>query len=208
MDNIINIYNIDCMEAMKDMKDNQFELAIVDPPYELPKSSKQGAGKLSNRKIQEMHKLGWDIAPTKEYFNELFRVSKNQIIFGGNYFGDYLGKSRGIICWDKKQPWLNFSAWEMAWTSFDCVARIFRYSTTAVRNKIHPTQKPIDLYKWILENYANQEDKILDTHLGSGASAIACHQMGYQFEGYEINKDYYTLALDRLKKEQQQQILL
>tara|TARA_R100000773_G_scaffold18445_1_gene16722 strand:- start:25672 stop:26307 length:636 start_codon:yes stop_codon:yes gene_type:complete len=200
----INIYNCDCMTAMKDMEDNQFDLAIVDPPYELPKRSGQGAGKLQNRKIQEMHKLGWDIAPTKEYFDELFRVSKNQIIWGGNYFGDYLGKTRGIICWDKKQHWENFSAWEMAWTSFDCVARIFRYSTTAVRNKIHPTQKPVQLYKWLLEKYANEGDKILDTHLGSGSSALASDDLKFEFSGYEINEDYFNNAIKRLEEQQKQ----
>ena len=187
------------MELMSQYEDNHFDLAIVDPPYELPKRSGQVAGKLANRKIQEMHQLGWDIAPKKEYFDELFRVSKNQIIWGGNYFGDYLGRTRGILCWDKQQPFENFSAWEMAWTSFDCVAKIYRYPTTAVRGKIHPTQKPVRLYQYILKNYAKKDDKILDTHLGSGAIAIATQEEGMHLTGCEISKEYFNQIVKRVK---------
>ena len=121
----IQLYNKDCLDAMREMRDNEFDLAIVDPPYQLPKNSAQGSGRLKNRKIQEMSKKGWDIAPKKEYFNQLFRVSKNQIIWGSNYFNDYLGRTRGIIAWDKQQPFENFSDFELAWTSFDCIARTF-----------------------------------------------------------------------------------
>ena len=200
---MVKLINDDCMSVMKKYKDNHFDLAIVDPPYQLPERSKQGSGKLKNRAIQGMYKKGWDIAPEKEYFDELFRVSKNQIIWGGNYFGDHLGRTRGIICWDKKQPFPNFSAWEMAWTSFDKVAKIFRYDNRR-GGKIHPTQKPIDLYEWLLKEYANKGDKILDTHLGSGSSAIACYNYNYDFIGIEIDKEYFEKAKERFNKETKQ----
>lgn len=196
---LLDLRCCDNMELMSHYKDNHFDLAIVDPPYELPKRSGKGAGKLANRKIQEMHQLGWDIAPKKEYFDELFRVSKNQIIWGGNYFGDYLGRTRGILCWDKKQPFENFSAWEFAWTSFDCVARMYRYPTTSVRGKIHPTQKPVGLYQFILKHYANKRDKILDTHLGSGAIALATMEKGLHLTGCEISQDYFDKTIQRIK---------
>ena len=196
------IYNLDCMLGMAEFPDNYFELSIVDPPYELPERSGRGAGKLQNRVIQKMHQKGWDKAPPPEYFTELFRVSKNQIIWGGNYFLDYLKSSRGIICWDKKQPWPNFSSWEMAWTSFDCVARTYRYDNRQDK-KQHPTQKPVKLYKWLLHNYAKQGDKILDTHTGSASSIIACEWMGFEYVGFELDKDYYEASLKRLDRERQ-----
>ena len=189
---------MDCMNVMKDYEDNQFDLAIIDPPYGIPKSW-DGAGKLKNRIIQKQTKQlkKWDIAPKKEYFDELFRVSKNQIIWGGNYFD--LPPTRGIICWDKVQPFPNFSAWEMAWTSFNVVARIYKFDNRT-SDKIHPTQKPVKLYEWLLTNYAKDGDKILDTHLGSGSIAIACDNLGYDLEGYELDKDYYEAAISRLKE--------
>ena len=201
---MIDLILDDCMNVMKKYEDNHFDLAIVDPPYGLPSRSTQGAGKLKNRKIQEMYKKGWDIAPNKEYFDELFRVSKNQIIQGGNYFD--LPPTRGIICWDKKQPFPNFSAWEMAWTSFDTVAKLFRYDNRR-GGKIHPTQKPIKLYEWVLVNYAKKGQKILDTHLGSGSSAIATHYFGCDFVGVEINKKYYNMAKIRFNEETKQKTL-
>ena len=201
---MIRLYNQDCLEAMREMRDNEFDLAIVDPPYELPKRSGHGAGKLQNRKIQEMHQKGWDIAPKKEYFDQLFRVSKNQIIWGSNYFNDYLGRTRGIIAWDKQQPFENFSDFELAWTSFNCIARTFRYATTAVKGRIHPTQKPRELYSWLLQKYAQPGDKILDTHLGSGSSALAAHDLGFDFVGYELDTEYFDKAQERLRQHQRQ----
>ena len=197
---MIDLILDDCMNVMKKYDDNHFDLAIVDPPYEIPKSW-GGAGKLKNRIIQkETKKLKqWDIAPKKEYFDELFRVSQNQIIWGGNYFLDYLGKTRGIISWDKKQPFPNFSAWEMAWTSFDKPAKLFRFDNRR-GGKIHPTQKPIELYEWLLSIYSKKGDKILDTHLGSGSSAIACHYFGVDLVGVEIDEEYYTKAKERIDK--------
>ena len=151
-----------------------------------------------------MHQKGWDIAPKKEYFDELFRVSKNQIIWGSNYFNDYLGRTRGVIAWDKQQPFPNFSDFELAWTSFDCIARMFRYATTAVKGRIHPTQKPRELYIWLLQKYAQSGDKILDTHLGSGSSALAAHDLRYDFVGYELDTEYYKAAKERLRQHQRQ----
>ena len=141
----------------------------------------------------------WDVAPPKEYFAELFRISKNQIIWGGNYFE--LPASRGIICWDKQQMMQTFSRWEYAWTSFDCVARMFeRRSQEAEGIRFHPTQKPVALYEWLLTNYAKQGDKILDTHLGSGSSRIAAYNLGFDFVGCEIDKEYFEKQEERFAK--------
>ena len=193
---MINLILDDCMNVMKDYEDNHFDLAIVDPPYEIPKRW-GGVGKFKNRILNnETKKLKqWDVAPKKEYFDELFRVSKNQIIWGGNYFD--LPPTRGIICWDKKQPFPNFSAWEMAWTSFDVVARLFKYDNRR-GGKIHPTQKPIDLYDWLLSVYAKEGYKILDTHLGSGSIAISCYNFGVDLVGIEVDEEYYNKAKERI----------
>ncbi|RMG78104.1 MAG: site-specific DNA-methyltransferase, partial [Bacteroidetes bacterium] len=147
----IEIYNEDCLPAMRKMKDNQFDLAIVDPPYGLEAKGQlsrlNGAGKLKNRAINQLSTEFDKNPPKEEYFNELFRVSQNQIIWGGNYF--VLPPTRGIAIWDKEQPFPNFSAFEYAWTSFDKPAKIFKLATTRTgEKKIHPTQKPVALYKW------------------------------------------------------------
>ena len=131
----------------------------------------------------------------------LRRVSKNQIIWGGNYFD--LPPTRGVIAWDKVQPWYTYSQWEMAWTSFDCPARLFKFDNRT-GGKIHATQKPVQLYLWLLSNFANAGDRILDTHLGSGSIAVACHDMGFDLEGYEIDKEYFKGASKRLKDHQKQ----
>jgi site-specific DNA-methyltransferase (adenine-specific) len=188
------LYQSDCMDYMRSLPDGAFELAIVDPPYGLPSDSVNGRGKLKNR-IMNMDGMAWDIAPTAEYFEELKRVSENQIIWGGNYFN--LPPTRGIICWDKVQPWPNFSAWEMAWTSFENVARLFKYDNRT-GDKIHPTQKPEALYEWLLLNYAKPGQKILDTHLGSGSSAIAACRAGFEFVGCELNSVYFNAACKRI----------
>ena len=202
---MIELLNIDCMEYMKGCKDNEFDLAIVDPPYGLPDRSKKGAGKLADRKIQEMYDKGWDVPPTNEYFIELKRVSKEQIIWGGNYFD--LPPNRGFIIWDKVQPWPNFASCEYAWNSIDGVAKLFRYDNRQ-DSKQHPTQKPIMLYDWLLSNYAEKEQRILDTHLGSGSSAIAAHYFGCDFVGCEIDEDYYKTACERFNQETKQMDLL
>ena len=200
----INLYNNDCMEALKEFKDNQFDLAIVDPPYGIIESGGQKGGvseKFKNRAYTNGSIDSWDIKPQKEYFDELFRVSKNQIIWGGNYFN--LPPTRGIIFWDKMQPFETYSKGELAWTSFTYPAKLFKYDNR-YKGKIHPTQKPVKLYEWLLINYAKDGDKILDTHLGSGSIAIACHNLGFDLEGYELNIEYFEAAKKRLKQHQSQ----
>ena len=201
---MINIYNKDCLDAMKEMQDNQFDLAIVDPPYGIIASGGQKGGvseKYKNRAYTNGSIDDWDIKPNDRYFKELFRVSKNQVIWGGNYFD--LPPTRGIIFWDKVQPFDTYSKGELAWTSFTYPAKLFRYDNR-YKGKIHPTQKPVKLYEWLLMNYAKEGDKILDTHLGSGSIAIACHNLGYDLEGYELDKEYYDNALKRIKEHQSQ----
>lgn len=194
------IYNIDCMEYMKTLPDNAFDLAIVDPPYGLDKKSTQESGVLKNRCINRSNMSEWDIRPTQDYFDELFRVSKNQIIWGGNYFD--LKPTRCFVCWNKMQAFENFSQCEMAWTSFDKPAKLFTFSNTgggADKNKFHPTQKPIELYSYLLKQFAKQGDRILDTHLGSGSSRIAAYKLDFDFVACEINKEYFTKSDERFK---------
>jgi len=204
------MFNQDCMTAMKAMPDKAYDLAIVDPPYGLGKRLSQGAGKLKRTSLQTMNSR-WDIAPDDDYFSELFRVSVNQIIFGGNYFR--LPPTRGIICWDKMQSWPNFSAWEFIWTSLDFPAAIFKRNEKGFMQSpednptIHPTQKPVALYKWLLTNYAKPGDKILDTHGGSGSICIACHDLGFDLDWYEIDKEYFEAAKERLERHQRQGML-
>lgn len=197
----IHAYNIDCMKFMKGKPDGYYDLAIVDPPY--------GIGISSNPVRQQHKKKEWDNSiPEEEYFKELFRVSKNQIIWGGNYFFDYLKNSQGFIIWDKKQP-ENFSLamCEFAYSSIQSPAKIFRYSVLSEQNKIHPTQKPVALYKWILDKYAKEGDKILDTHGGSMSIAIACHDYDFELDICELDKDYFNEATMRLKRHVAQQRL-
>ena len=198
----IELYNCDNMELMAKYPDNYFDLAIVDPPYEIADNPSRhggsGAGKLKNRMLNKSAKKfkEWDKKPTDEYWTELMRVSKNQIIWGGNYFP--LPPSRCYICWDKVQPWENFSQIELAWTSFDSPAQIFKFDNRT-GDKIHPTQKPIKLYKYCLKKYAEESFKILDTHLGSMSIAIACHDYGFELVGCELDKEYYDKGIERVK---------
>jgi site-specific DNA-methyltransferase (adenine-specific) len=204
---VINLYNQDCMEAMAKMPDKAYDLAICDPPYGLDDWNERGINKktmdkkhMNLKQIQNFEAK----APQKEYFKELFRVSKNQIIWGGNHFLDYLGKTKQIIVWDKKIRGMHFNDCEIAWASgIKEACRIFTQSANDI-NRIHPTQKPVALYKWLLTNYAKQGDKILDTHLGSGSIAIACHDLGFDLDGYEIDLEYYTAAVKRLENHQKQ----
>jgi len=207
----MKIYNQDCLESMKQMKDNQFDLAIVDPPY--------GINITKNKRLNNNSKKDWDKEiPTPEYFKELFRVSKNQIIWGGNYFIEYLKNTRCYLNWDKLNHSDTYADCEMAWTSFDKNAKIFKYMWDGNRYgfigaiqgvgkksiRTHPTQKPVALYEWLLMNYAKEGDTILDTHLGSGSIAIACHNLGYDLTGYEIDKDYYEAATKRIEQHKTQ----
>ena len=190
----------DCMEGMKQYPDNYFELAIVDPPYGIGNRLVDGGGKDIMKKYKKSFKeKNWDNEiPKPEYFKELFRISKNQIIWGGNYFIDHLYNTRGIICWDKKQMMETLSRWEFGWTSFDKVAKTYECMSQDIE-RFHPTAKPIKLYKFCLENYAKQGDKIFDSHVGSGSSRIACFDYGFEFTGYEIDVDYWEAQELRFK---------
>ena len=201
---MIEITNEDNMELMSRYPDNHFQLAIVDPPYGI--GDKFKGGKSGKMNFNEVVEKGWDNeTPTREYFDELKRVSKNQIIWGGNYFLYNLGNTRCFICWDKKiSEDFTLAMAELAWTSFDKLAKIFRMSVPKIGGKIHPTQKPVKLYEWLLMNYANEGDKILDTHLGSGSIALACHNLKFDLTACELDKEYYDAAMKRLKKHQQQ----
>lgn len=204
----IKLYNADCMEVMKTFKDKQFDLAICDPPYGLgidgQKESKKG--KKSDRKGHEQK--NWDNAiPEAYYFEQLFRVSKNQIIWGGNYFVKYLNEGhKGWVIWDKAQRGLTMSDCELAYSSFDCPTRIYTKNRAILLQEgtIHPTQKPIQLYKWLLKNYAKEGDTILDTHFGSLSIGIACHDMKFDLTAIELDADYYEQAKQRLIYHQRQ----
>lgn len=197
-----DVFNVDCMKFMRQVPDNYYSLAIVDPPYGI--GMEKGVCKASHEMFKDK-KYGWDSAPpSKEYFDELMRISKNQIIWGGNYFLEHIGNTRGFIIWDKLNPDRLFADCEFAWTSFDVVARIFKPKRVQELNriddgKIHPTQKPTLLYRWLLENYAKVGDNILDTHLGSGSIRIAAHMMGFDFTGLEIDEDYFNAQQKRFE---------
>jgi len=200
----MKITNEDNMQLMARYPDNYFDLAIVDPPYGI--GDKFKGGKTGKMNFNEVVNKGWDIKPpTKQYFKELFRVSKNQIIWGGNYFLDNLKSSRCFIVWDKKiSQDFSLAMCELAWTSFDKLAKIYRLSVPKVGGKIHPTQKPVKLYEWLLMNYAKEGDKILDTHLGSGSIALACHNLGFDFTACELDKEYYNDAMKRIEDHKKQ----
>ena len=192
----IELHNVDCLPFMKQCKDNQFDLAIVDPPYGI------GMDGNNNWSGSKHEVKDWDNdAPSKEYFNELMRISKNQIIWGANHFISRMPiDSKCWIIWDKKNDGFSFADAEMAWTSFDTAVRFFRYHRGQQTDKrIHPTQKPRELYRWILKKYANEGDLIFDSHLGSGSIAIACDDLGFDLVGLEIDKDYFDKANKRIE---------
>jgi len=194
----MKLFNSDCLAAMKEMPDKCYELAIVDPPYGLGDRLTDG-GQRKNLMLKyktSYEQKRWDVAPDNLYFEELRRVSVNQIIWGGNYFP--LPPTRCVLCWDKNNKLTTMSEWEMAWTSFDRPAKMFSFRSVD-EDRFHPTQKPVKLYEWLLKNYAKPGDKILDTHLGSGSSAIAAYNLGYDFTGYEIDKDYFDAAQKRIQ---------
>lgn len=208
---MINITNEDNMRLMARYPDKYFDLAIVDPPYGIGiDGQKETINKKRNPKQnRKSHAVkGWDNSiPDKTYFDELFRVSKNQIIWGANYFVTHLNEGhKGWIVWDKAQHGLTMSDCELAYSSFDVATRIYTKNRAVLisQNTIHPTEKPIHLYKWLLMNYAKEGYKILDTHLGSGSHAIACHNLGFDLTACELDKDYYEASLKRLKQHQQQ----
>lgn len=210
----ITLYNADCMEIMKSFSDKQFDLAIVDPPYGIGEDGlkNHSRGKLAKPKLYTPK--NWDkTAPNKEYFDELIRVSKNQIVFGANHFISKIPYDSSCwIIWDKNNGENDFADCELAWTSFKTAVRLFKYTWAGMmqenmKNKeirIHPTQKPVQLYKWILNKYAKAGDTILDSHLGSGSSAIAAHDGGFEFTGIELDEEYYNAAKERLILHQRQ----
>tara|TARA_R110000851_G_scaffold219037_1_gene371835 strand:+ start:2411 stop:3037 length:627 start_codon:yes stop_codon:yes gene_type:complete len=195
----------DNMDLMARYDDNYFDLAIVDPPYggSFKKENKitRTGGTWASKYDKQI--IEWDIAPSNEYFKELFRVSKNQIIWGGNYFG--LPPNRHFLIWRKLTISEKFTMamCEYAWSSFNLNAKWIEIAPQD-SNRFHPTQKPVKLYQWILENYADKGDKILDTHLGSGSIAIACDKLGYDLTACEINKEYCEAAMQRLEEHQKQ----
>ena len=195
----IKVTNEDNMELMARYPDNYFDLAIVDPPY--------GIG-ISKNPVRQQHiKKEWDNnIPKKKYFDELFRVSKNQIIWGGNYFD--LPPTQGFFIWDKKQPHdFSLAMVEFAWSSIQKPAKKWSLSVGKEKNKIHPTQKPVQLYEWVLTNNAKEGDKILDTHFGSGSIAIACHRLNFELTACELDKEYFDASIKRIKQQIAQQRL-
>jgi len=206
----ITLYNDDCMNVIKTFKDKQFDLAIVDPPYGIgidgQKQSINNKNPKANRKAHDFK--GWDNAiPPPEYFAELWRVSKNQIIWGANYFVEHINKpSKGWIVWYKGQDGLTMSDAELSFSSFNVPTRVVRINRVELLKDgtIHPTQKPVKLYKWLLQNYAKEGDKILDTHFGSLSIGIACHDLGFELTAIELDKDYYEAGKKRLINHQRQ----
>lgn len=218
---MIELIHSDCMDYMGSCADGEFELAIVDPPYGI------GADKDAVKRRERDKRLNiwandytikdWDVVPTQEYFDELFRVSKNQIIWGANHFIDKINRPSSCwLVWDKLNGTFSYADCELAWTSFKTAVRKFEWRWAGYvqhdqrnrEHRIHPTQKPVPLYKWIMQNYNKDKVRVLDTHLGSGSIAIACYDMGIPLVGIEIDEEYYKKAKERLEREQSQLSLL
>jgi len=202
------------MELMARYTDNHFDLAIVDPPYgKNPHRNRDGLGLV--KRNYESGCTQWDKKPLNEYWNELFRVSKNQIVWGGNYFMEHLYSTNSFIFWDKEKRLENYADGELAWSSFNKSAKKYTFAWHGMiqgdmKNKevrIHPTQKPVKLYEWLLMNYAKEGDKILDTHLGSGSIAIACHNLGFDLTACELDTDYFEQAMKRINNHKAQKRL-
>lgn len=211
---MIELINVDCMEYMAEQPDDAFDLAIVDPPYGIDAANIFGGNERKSGNGAAMktafEKKDWDLrVPDKVYFDELMRISKNQIVWGANYMSNFLPPSMGWVVWDKDNGATKFSDAELAFSSFDRALRVWRYTWNGMiqgdmKNKeqrIHPTQKPVKLYEWLLTNYAEKGQRILDTHLGSGSSAIAAHYGGFDFVGCELDEDYYKAAKERFDRE-------
>jgi len=206
----IELHNVDCLPFMKQCKDNEFDLSIVDPPYGIGVNKMTlGIGK---KKIYRGEN-DWDAEiPKKEYWDELMRISKNQIVWGGNYFTKFLPPTGAWVFWDKVTGNNDFADGELAWTSFKGTLRKVKrfWAGDNAKNgdkRIHPTEKPIELYQWILDKYAKKRNKILDTHLGSGSIAIACHNLSYDLTACEIDKEYFDKASKRLNEHRNQLII-
>jgi site-specific DNA-methyltransferase (adenine-specific) len=209
----LGYFNEDCMEGMKRYPNKYFDLAIIDTPYGLNLCMKNQSGGTMLAKKKNYKSFGDLCAPQKEFFDELFRVSKNQIIWGANHFISKIPfDSSCWIVWDKENGENDFADCELAWTSFKKAVRKFKFKWQGMlqgdmknkEHRIHPTQKPVALYTWLLNNYAKQGDKILDTHVGSASSLIACHRLGFDYVGFEIDPYYYKLSSERLVQEKAQ----
>lgn len=205
----IQLVNGDCMDVMRELPDNAFDLAICDPPYGLGIDGQKACVCKNPKHNRKFHaRKGWDDStPTAEYFRELERVSRNQIIGGANYFVEHLTKgTKGWIVWFKGQTGLTMSDCELAYSSFNCPTRLITINrgVLAKQNTIHPTEKPVQLYSWLLQNYAKRGDKILDTHLGSGAICLAADSMGFEMTGIELDPEYYNAAKQRILYQQAQ----
>lgn len=207
----LSLYHADCMDVMRQFPDKHFDLAIVDPPYGIGIVSQ--FKKTTESKSSMMRGMNgitggeWDSAtPNGQYFSEIRRISKNQIIWGGNYFLDHLNSTRCFLSWDKMNGTNNMADFELAWTSFDSSCRRFamHHFSAGYDTKIHPTQKPVALYRWLLAKYAQPGQRILDTHLGSGSHAIAAHYAGMDFTGIELDADYFKASCERIKRETSQ----
>ena len=195
---MINMMQGDCMDLMRSKPDNYYDLAIVDPPYGIGVNVSMGRRK--GQKKSKHHKFSGEdkSIPSDNYFNELLRVSKNQIIWGGNYMTNHLAPSPCWLLWDKGfSEKVTFAQFELAWTSFKSSAKKYDFNAAANLGRIHPTQKPVQLYKWLLTNYAKEGDKILDTHGGSGSICIACHDLKFDLDWIELDEEYYQLAKKR-----------
>ena len=206
---LLDIRNCDCMDLMREYPDNHFELAIVDPPYGIRQDGYRENNRSKLAQSRNYHKALWDQPrPDGQYFAELFRVSKNQIIWGANNYPEFLKQSPCWLVWDKDNSG-HFADCELAFGSFQTAVRKFKYrwngmlqqDMTNKEDRIHPTQKPVALYKWLLQNYAKEGDKILDTHMGSGSIAIACHYMGFNLTACELDEDYFNAACERIERE-------
>ena len=215
---MIKLIQGDCMEYMKGLEDNAFDLAIVDPPYGIGESGKTNKSRVKLAQPKDYKPFaGGDLEPPPvEYFEELRRISKNQIIWGANHFVDRIGRGSPCwIVWDKDNGSNDFADCELAWASFKTAVRKFKFTWHGMiqgdmknkEHRIHPTQKPVKLYDWLLTNYAKEGDRILDTHLGSGSSAIAAHYYGVDFVGIELDEDYFKSAKERIDNETRQESL-
>ena len=195
----------DCLSYMRSFADKQFNWACADPPYGLGKRLRDGGGKLKNTPMAKLYRgKEWDVLPSSEFWEELFRISQNQIIWGANYFMDYLPSTRGFVCWDKKQAMPTLSACELVWTSLDKPSKIMRYSSMDL-NRFHPTQKPVKAYEWMFDYCKIQQgETMFDPFLGSGSVGIACWNMGINLQGVEIDKEYFEKASSRLMLHQSQ----
>lgn len=214
---ISEAYNRDCLEAMREMDDNAFELAIVDPPYGIGEDGEKNHSREKCAPPTMYAAKSWDAEPPdSEYFKELRRVSKNQIVWGANHFISRLPfDSSCWVVWDKQNGLNDFADCELAWSSFPSAVRRFSFRWAGMlqgdmankEQRLHPTQKPVALYKWLLQNYAKPGDKILDTHLGSGSSRIACYDLGFDFTGYELDADYFQAQEERFARHTAQERL-